>query len=83
MYVNVIQDIYKGASTRTKRMCGETGDFNFKERVYQNSALSTYLFSLIIKESIKNILSEVTLYMVFANDVVLVEESYENLSEHE
>lgn len=56
-YVNIIEDMYEGAITRVKSLVGETEDFGVG--VHQGSALSPYLFSLVIDEITKSIQGEV------------------------
>jgi hypothetical protein len=41
----------------------------------QGSALSSYIFTLVMDEITKNIQEDIPWYMLFADDVVLIEES--------
>lgn len=61
-------------------MCEETEDSRVKVAVHQCSKLSPYLFSLVMDKITKNIPSEVTWCMLFAYDIVLVEESLEEVN---
>ena len=81
VYVKVIEEMYEGASTRVRSLCGETEDFSVRVGVHQGSALSPYLFSLILDEITKDIQGELPWCMMFADDVVLVGESPEELGE--
>lgn len=40
VYVNVVEDMFKGASTRVRSLCEETEDFIVRVGVYQGSDLS-------------------------------------------
>lgn len=47
-YVNIIGDMYEGASPRVKSLCGDSKDFCVWVEVHQGLVLSLYLFSLVI-----------------------------------
>lgn len=79
-YVNIIEDMYEGANTRVKSLVGETEDFRVRVGVHQGSALSPYLFSLVMDEITKSVQGEVPWCMLFADDVVLVGESLEDVN---
>lgn len=49
-YVIVIKDMYERMKKRVKKLCRETEDFSVRVRIYKDSALSTYLFNLVIDE---------------------------------
>jgi len=55
VYVKAIQDMYKGAMTKVKSVCGETEEFSVRVGVRQGSAFSPYLFSLIMYKITKDI----------------------------
>ena len=55
VYVNIIKDMYKGESTRLRSLCGKTENLRVRVGVHQGSALSRYLFSLVMDEITKNI----------------------------
>lgn len=42
MYVNLIEDIYEGVSTKVKNLYGENEDFSIRLGMHQVSALSFY-----------------------------------------
>ena len=54
---------------------GNTTDFPINIGLHQGSALSSYLFALVMDEVIRDIQGEISWCMLFADDVVLVDES--------
>ncbi|GJN13131.1 hypothetical protein PR202_ga31468 [Eleusine coracana subsp. coracana] len=72
-YITLIKDMYRDVSVRT---CdGNTNDFPIKIGLHQESALSPYLFALVVDEVTQEIQSDAPWCMLFADDVVLVDES--------
>ena len=58
------------------RTCdGNTTDFPINIVLHQGSALSPYLFVLVMDEVTRDIQGEIPWCMLFADDVVLVDES--------
>ena len=55
--------------------CGETREFPMTIGLHQGSALSPYLFALIMDELTAHIQEKVPWCMLFADDTVLVDES--------
>ena len=47
-YVKVIQDMYRRTKTRVKTKCGRTEYFELKVGLHQGSALSRFLFIIIM-----------------------------------
>ena len=81
VYVNIIEDMYVGVSTRVRSLCGETEDFRVRVGVHQGSALSPYLFSLVMDEITKDIQGEVPWCMLFADDIVIWGEDEEEVQQ--
>ena len=54
---------------------GDTDDFPIKIGLHQGSALSPYLFALVMDEVTTDIQDDIPWCMLFADDVVLVDES--------
>ena len=58
------------------RTCdGNNTDFSINIGIHQGSALSPYLFALVMDEVTMDIQCEILWCMLFADDVVLVDES--------
>ena len=74
-YITLIKDIYKDATNCVRTCGGDTTDFPIKIGLHQGSALSPYLFALVMDEVTRNIQGDIPWCMLFADDVVLVDES--------
>ena len=62
-------------TTTFVRTCdGDTTDFPINISLHQGSALSPYLFALVMDEVTRDIQGEIPWCMLFADDVVLVDE---------
>ena len=56
---------------------GTTEEFGVRVGLHQGSSLSSYLFNLLMDDSVQNIKEEAPWTMLFADDIVLVDESKE------
>src|SRR6185437_5732162 len=74
-YVALIKDMYNNVMTRVRRNDGDTSDFPINIELHQGSALSPYLFALVMDEVTRDIQGDIPWCMLFADDVVLVDES--------
>jgi Reverse transcriptase (RNA-dependent DNA polymerase) len=54
---------------------GESNIFFIKIKLYQESALSPYIFTLVMNEIIKDIQGDISWCIFFADDVVIIDES--------
>jgi hypothetical protein len=59
---------------------GDTNVFPINIGLHQGSTLSPYLFALVIDEVTRDIQGDISWCMLFANDVVLVDESREGVN---
>ena len=75
-YVALIKDMYNNVMTRVRTSDGDTDDFPIKIGLHQRSALSPYLFALMMDEVTRDIQGDIPWCMLFADDVVLVDESH-------
>ena len=74
-YVALIKDMYNNVMTRVRTSDGDTDDFPIKIGLHQGSTLSPYLFALVMDEVTRDIQGDIPWCMLFADDVVLVDES--------
>jgi hypothetical protein len=74
-YITLIKDMYNNVVTSVRTSEGVTDDFPLKIGLHQGSALSPYLFALVMDEVTRDIQGDIPWCMLFADDVVLVDES--------
>ena len=74
-YVGLIKDMYNNIVTSVRTSDGDTDDFSIRIGLHQGSALSPYLFALVMDEVTRNIQWDIPWCMLFADDVVLIDES--------
>ncbi|PKA47146.1 ubiquitin-protein ligase E3 C [Apostasia shenzhenica] len=67
--------MYEGPVTCVRTQGGLTKDFSITVGLHQGSALSPYLFALIMKVMTGYIQDEVPWCMLFADDIVLIEKT--------
>ena len=67
--------MYNNIVTSVRINDGNTDYFPIKIGLHQGSALSPYLFALVMDEVIRSIQGDISWCMLFADDVVLVHES--------
>ena len=78
-YVKIIQDMYNRVKTHVWCSVGEMEKFPVKVGLHQGSALSPYLFNLIMDVISAEVRDEVPLSMLLANDIVLSSSQHENV----
>ncbi|GJX44892.1 retrovirus-related pol polyprotein LINE-1 [Tanacetum coccineum] len=79
-YIKVIRDMYDGAKTRVRTSIGNTEFFPVDVGLHQGSAISPYLFALILDGLSRGIQEDIPWCLIFADDIVLVAESAEGLN---
>ena len=67
--------MYNNVVTNVRTNDGNTDYFPIKNGLHQESALSLYLFALVIDEVTRKIQGDIPWCMLFTDDVVLVDES--------
>jgi hypothetical protein len=67
--------MYDNIVTSVRTSDGDNNDFLINIGLHQESALSPYLFALVMDEVTRDIQGDIPWCMLFANDVVLVDES--------
>nr|GEX11952.1 retrovirus-related Pol polyprotein LINE-1 [Tanacetum cinerariifolium] len=79
-YIKVIKDMYDGARTRGRTPMGNTDVVPVEVGLHQGSAISPYLFALILDELSRGIQEDIPWCLIFADDIALVSESAEGLN---
>ena len=76
-YIEAISDMCDGVLTNIQTPVGITDPLLIKVGLHQGSALSPFIFSIIIDELSESILESVPWCMLFADDIVLIIETSE------
>jgi hypothetical protein len=74
-YITLIKDIYDNVVISIRTSDRGTNDFLINIGLHQGSALNPYLFALVMDEVIRDMQDGISWCMLFADDVVLVDES--------
>ncbi|XP_070035289.1 secreted RxLR effector protein 78-like [Nicotiana tomentosiformis] len=74
-YIMAIKDMYDGAKSRVRTVGGDSEQFPIVMGLHQGSALSPFLFTLVIDALTHHIQREVPWCMLFVDDIVLIDES--------
>jgi hypothetical protein len=74
-YITLIKYIYDNIVTSAQISDGDTNNFPINIGLHQGSALNTYLFALVMDEVTRDIQGGIPWCMLFADNVVLVDES--------
>jgi hypothetical protein len=74
-YITLIKDMYVNVVTSVRTSDGDTNDFLINIRLHQGLSLSPYLFALVMDEVTRDIQAGIPWCMLFADDMVLVDES--------
>ena len=80
-YVQCIQDMYHGCITEVRCAVGKTSPFEVEVGVHQGSALSPFVFATVMDHLTEEVRREAPWNMLFADDVVLVNETREGVEE--
>jgi hypothetical protein len=70
--ITLIKDMYEDVMMFVRTCDGDTSDFPIKIGLHQASALSPYLFALVMDEVTRDTQGDIPWCMFFADDVVLV-----------
>ena len=78
-YVQLVQDIYEGSGTVVRCAVGTVESFKVKVRLHQKSALSLFLFAVIMGGITDEVRREPPWTMLFVDDIVICEETREEV----
>ena len=78
-YVQLVQDMYEGSETVVRCAVGTTETFKVKVGLHQGSALSSFLFAVIMDRLTDEVKREPPWTMLFADEIVIYEEIREEI----
>ena len=76
-YVRLLRDMYEGSETVVRCAVETTESFKVKVGLHQGSALSLFLFAVIMDRITDEVRREPPWTMLFADDIVICEETRE------
>ncbi|KAK3524375.1 hypothetical protein QTP70_028018, partial [Hemibagrus guttatus] len=81
-YVRVVQDMYERSRTVVRCAVGQTEEFKVEVGLHQGSALSPFLFAVVMDQLSEEVRQESPWTMMFADDIVIRSESREQVEEN-
>ncbi|KAK3571578.1 hypothetical protein QTP86_014149 [Hemibagrus guttatus] len=81
-YVRVVQDMYERSRTVVRCAVGQTEEFKVEVGLHQGSALSPFLFAIVMDQLSEEVRQEPPWTMMFADDIVICSESREQVEEN-
>ncbi|KAK3533098.1 hypothetical protein QTP70_006780 [Hemibagrus guttatus] len=81
-YVRVVQDMYERSRTVVRCAVGQTEEFKVEVGLHQGSALSPFLFAMVMDQLSEEVRRESPWTMMFADDIVICSESREQVEEN-
>ena len=78
-YVQLVQDMYKESKTVVRCAVGTTESFKVKVGLHQRSALSPFLYAVIMDKLMDKVRSKPLWTMLFADDIVICKETKEKV----
>ena len=78
-YMQLVQDMYEGSETVVRCAVETTESFKVKVGLHQGSALSPFLFAVIMDRLTDEVRREPPWTMLFADDIVICEETREEM----
>ncbi|MCJ8729767.1 hypothetical protein PDJAM_G00110730 [Pangasius djambal] len=71
-YVRVVQDMYERSRTVVRCAVGQTEEFKVEVGLHQGSALSPFLFAMVVDQLSEEVRQESPCTMMFADDIVVI-----------
>ncbi|MCJ8748318.1 hypothetical protein PDJAM_G00163480 [Pangasius djambal] len=81
-YVRVVQDMYERSRTVVRCAVGQTEEFKVEVGLHQGSALSPFLFAMVMDQLSEEVRQESPYTKMFADDIVICSESREQVEEN-
>ncbi|KAK3575126.1 hypothetical protein QTP86_020810, partial [Hemibagrus guttatus] len=81
-YVRVVQDMYERSRTVVRCAVSQTEEFKVEVGLHQGSALSPFLFAVVMDQLSEEVRQESPWTMMFADDIVICSESREQVEEN-
>ncbi|KAK3570020.1 hypothetical protein QTP86_009157 [Hemibagrus guttatus] len=81
-YVRVLQDMYERNRTVVRCAVGQTEEFKVEVGLHQRSALSPFLFAIVMDQLSEEVRQESPWTMMFADNIVICSESREQVEEN-
>ncbi|KAK3545442.1 hypothetical protein QTP70_007642 [Hemibagrus guttatus] len=81
-YVREVQDMYERSRTVVRCAVGQTEEFKVEVGLHQGSALSPFLFAIVMDQLSEEVRQESPWTMMFADDIVICSESREQVEEN-
>ncbi|VFQ71409.1 unnamed protein product [Cuscuta campestris] len=81
VYTRAIKDMYEGAMTKVRTSGGNSDSFSVGMGLHQGSALSPFLFALVMDVLTQGVQDGVPWCMLFADDIVLIDDTREGLND--
>ncbi|KAK3562864.1 hypothetical protein QTP86_011102 [Hemibagrus guttatus] len=81
-YVRVVQDMYERSRTVVRGAVGQTEEFKVEVGLHQGSALSPFLFAIVMDQLSEEVRQESPWTMMFADDIVICSESRAQVEEN-
>ncbi|KAK3546355.1 hypothetical protein QTP70_025768 [Hemibagrus guttatus] len=81
-YVRVVQDMYERSRTVVRCAVGQKEKFKVEVGLHQGSALSPFLFAIVMDQLSEEVRQESPWTMMFADDIVMCSESREQVEEN-
>ena len=81
-YIRIIKDMYDGATKTVGSAAGLTGEFKVGVGLHQRSALSPFLFVIIMDKLTENMRKDAPWDVLFADDIMLSRQNHTELEDY-
>ena len=71
-YIRLVQDMYQGATTRVKSKRGISEQFEVGIGLHQGSALSPFLFIMLVDTISQDVRNELQWQLLYADDLAII-----------